>query len=103
LVAENAGEEAEDISAEIAVIAKSTPELDDVTANQPLLEQIAEASGGALLLPDQLQELPNRLREQTTSEQLSRTVPLWSHWSMLALFCSLVGTEWLLRKLNGLP
>jgi len=103
LVAENAGEELGDISAEFTVLAKSTPELSDLTANRPLLEQIAQASGGELLLPDELAALPERLSGKTSSDQVRRTVPLWNHWAVLLVFCGLVGTEWLLRKLNGLP
>ncbi|MBL8849883.1 MAG: hypothetical protein JNG89_09370 [Planctomycetaceae bacterium] len=103
LVVDNAGEQSDDIAAELIVRAKSTPELADLTANRALLQRMAEASGGALLLPDQLDKLPEQLQGKNSTEQIRQSLPLWNHWSVLLLFCALVGTEWLLRKLNGLP
>jgi hypothetical protein len=74
-----------------------------VTADPTLLKRIAEASGGQLLWPDQLSELPDLLRGGEVSEERRETIPLWNHWLLLAVFCGLLGTEWVLRKLNGLP
>lgn len=93
----------EELSAEIQVLPKTTPELHELTANLPLLENIARATEGALLRPDQLRELPDRLRPVRSTESIQRETPLWNHWSLLLAFCCLVSTEWVLRKLNGLP
>lgn len=103
LVVENTDAELDNVSADLLVQQHSSPELKDVTADPSLLEQMAQASGGQLLLPDQLDDLPAMLRGEEVSEQLRRTFPLWNHWSLLALFCALVGTEWVLRKFHGLP
>lgn len=103
LVIDDAAADTDPVTAELAVVEKASPELNDLTANRALLQQIAAASSGELLLPDQLHDLPDRLRGGSTSESIQRTIPLWNHWGMLVLFCALVGAEWLLRKLNGLP
>ncbi|MFO1093615.1 MAG: hypothetical protein U0992_09920 [Planctomycetaceae bacterium] len=103
LIIEGAPADVDPATAELAVVDKVSPELNDLTANRALLQQIAAASGGELLLPDQMHELPERLRGGSTNESIQQTVPLWNHWSMLVLFCAFVGAEWLVRKLNGLP
>lgn len=81
----------------------STPELIDITANRELLAQLADASGGRLLLADEVHQLPKLLRPEETTDELYRETPLWDHGAMLALFFALLTAEWFLRKWNGLP
>lgn len=81
----------------------TTPELIDITANRELLAQLADASGGRLLLADELQQLPKLLRPEETTDDIYRETPLWDHGAMLALFFALLTAEWFLRKWNGLP
>lgn len=81
----------------------STPELVDTTANRELLAQLAEASGGQLLLADEVKNLPNLLRPENTTQDIYRETPLWDHGAMLGLFFLLLTLEWFLRKWNGLP
>lgn len=103
LLVENADADAADVTAEFAVVATATPELVDLTANTALLKQIAAASGGELLRPDQLYDLPDRLKGERSAVAVRQSIPVWNHWGLLAVFCLLVGSEWLIRKLNGLP
>jgi hypothetical protein len=103
LVVENANAGAEEIAAELTVTERVTTELSELTANRDLLEQIADATGGRLFYPDQLDELPRPFEGLTETESLREEVPLWDHWFTLLLLCGVLGTEWVLRKLNGLP
>ena len=48
-------------------------------------------------------ELPKLFEGLTETESLREEVPLWDHWFTLLLLCGVLGTEWVLRKLNGLP
>ena len=100
---ENADADLDNLDADLIVLQSASPELNDVTADPSLLQQIANASGGQLLRPDQLSQLPDVLLGTDATEQRIETTPVWNHWSLLALFCGLLGTEWILRKLNGLP
>lgn len=80
-----------------------TPELQDVSANRPLLEEIARQTGGEFLLVNELDRLPKLFENVTESESIREEIPLYSHWLILVLFSGIAMTEWVLRKLNGLP
>jgi hypothetical protein len=103
LVVDNANPGAEEIVAELTVTERVTTELSELTANRDLLEQIADASGGRLFYPDQLDELPRLFEGLTETESLRGEVSLWDHWFTLLVLCGVLGAEWVLRKLNGLP
>lgn len=87
----------------IYVAKQQTSELTDVTANVELLREIAAASGGQLLFPDELAQLPALLQSPSDSSVEVQETRLWDHWLVLALFCALVTTEWGVRKWHGLP
>jgi len=93
----------EPVAAFVRVEEPRSPELNDVSANLELLEQIAASSGGALLYPEQLSELPVLLQGDAQRKVQSRELPLWSHWSVLAILGLLLTCEWVIRKLHGLP
>ena len=82
---------------------KPSLELNDVSANRNLLAQLADASGGKLFLPDQVQNLPSMFKkvEETTTQY--QEISLWDRWPLLAILFTLLMTEWVLRKMNGLP
>lgn len=83
----------------INVDIKSTTELTDPVCNLPLLNQLADASGGALLPPDAVPNALARLNV-TPSEQdniLSRR-PLWNRWGLLWIFIGCMTIEWLARR-----
>ena len=93
----------EELTAPVYVSKKRTTELADVSANIELLEQIAAASGGKLLSPDELSELPALLATPANSVTDVEEFKLWDHWLVLAIFAVLVTAEWIVRKLHGLP
>ena len=75
----------------------------DVSANRPLLEQIASTTGGQFYLINQAKSVTEKF--QQVKEKLSQRneIPLWNHWLIFLVFCGLLMTEWVLRKMNGLP
>lgn len=103
LVVENADLGDAEVVSEVAVTERVTSELSELTANRDLLQQIADATGGELFFPDQLDRLPQLFEGVRETEQIRDEVSLWDHWLTLVVFCGLMGTEWVLRKLNGLP
>lgn len=84
-------------------IEPETEEFRQLAVNRPLLERIAQESGGELVELDSLDSfvagLPNRKIPLTESW----TYPLWHQWQvfLIALVC-FVG-EWGLRRWKGLP
>ena len=80
-----------------------TAELRDVTADRALLQQISQKTGGEFLTLDQIGRLPELFENVDRTETVREEVPLFSHWLILVLFCAVAMSEWVLRKINGLP
>lgn len=93
----------EQVIAELQVQEPATSELSDISANRPLLQTIAEFTQGRLLLPHELAELPQIFHGVTESTTLRQEQSLWDSWPLLLLLFGLLTSEWVLRKLNGLP
>lgn len=94
---------AEEIAANLYVQAPATLELSDLSANADLLKQLADASGGQVFLPHEVQDIPPLFQDpQHTTARREETL-LWNHGLWLTLFLGLLMCEWVLRKLNGLP
>ena len=92
-----------DIVSPLFVKDRQSIELADLSANSQLLEEIATNSGGKLLHPDEIRQLPDLLSIDEQETQSHEEQSLWDHWLVLTLFFGLLMTEWVLRKLNGLP
>ena len=83
--------------------AMSPVELSETTLNRPLLDTIAELSGGRVVSPDESGQLAGLfLTGDETREELRET-RLWDHWLLLLLFCGLLTSEWVIRRGSGLP
>lgn len=93
----------DELSALLYVNRNRTAELSDLSANRELLMQFAEASGGRLFYPDEVARLPQLLRSPELTQILREETALWDHWGLMLLFFGLLTTEWVVRKLNGLP
>jgi hypothetical protein len=78
---------------------KGTTELSDPVCNLPLLNQIADASGGMLLPPAALQNALAHLNVAPDAEdtELSRT-PVWDQWQYLWIIMGCITIEWLARR-----
>lgn len=95
--------DAAEFAATLFVTQPPTQELTDLSANAELLSQLATVSGGQLIGPDALSELPQLLNAAEVAHDDRDEVALWQHPLLLLLFCALITTEWAIRKLNGLP
>lgn len=103
LIVENGDVGAEPITASFFVHGKQNAELSNLSSNRELLTRIAEASNGRLFLPDEVGELANMFVDAENRDKLREETSVWDHWLMLVVFFSLLTTEWIIRKLNGLP
>jgi len=77
-------------------------EMTDPHLNQQLLQRLAVASGGRLLSEDQLGGLGDTLRASVPVAALAVRRDLWhTGWSFAAIL-TLLGAEWILRRMWGL-
>ena len=84
----------------INVDVKGTTESSDPICNLPLLNQIADASGGMLLPPASVQNALAHLDvapEAQDTRLLSRH-PVWDSWNALWIFIGCLTIEWLARR-----
>lgn len=97
-------EGADSVSTTFRVVGSMSPvELSEITLNRPLLDNIAELSGGRVVDPEVCAELAGLfLTGEHTREELRET-ELWDHWVLLILFCALLTSEWVIRRGSGLP
>jgi len=93
----------EPIEAELVIHSRLSTELQDLSANQPLLAQLADVSAGKLLRPDEAHQLPQMFRDPKARHAYGDEFTLWDHWLLLVVFFALLMSEWVVRKLNGLP
>jgi hypothetical protein len=91
------------VVARLQVRPRPSAELTNLSADVESLRQLSGATGGRLFFPDEVDKLPAVLSGTDVSASTRHETPLWSHWSVAALFCVLLAGEWTLRKLNGLP
>ena len=91
------------VEASVFVHRPNSAELADVSANLDLLRQIATASGGEVIYADQTARITKLLKPPEQSTETRLEISLWDHWLILLLFFILLTTEWVIRKLNGLP
>ena len=92
------------VEADLYVAQARTAETADLTANHDLLTRIAAASvNGRLLLPDQTDQIIPLLNIPEDATEVRQELTLWDHWLTMLAFFALLTTEWITRKLNGLP
>ena len=91
------------IRTELLVRKEESTELANVSCNRALLRQLAAMTGGETIEPWNTDRLLTLLQpdDQASEEVQERT--LWDHWWVLIVLFSLMMTEWVIRKLNGLP
>ena len=83
--------------------ARSPVELSETTLNRPLLETIAELSGGRVVEPKELGDLAGMILTGDETRWELRETTLWDHWLLLILLGGMLTAEWVLRRGAGLP
>ena len=87
----------------LLVTERLTPELADVSANPEWLAEIARKTNGRLFDAGSVAGLPKVFERATEAVTEHKQVTVWNHWLVLMVLFGLLTTEWVLRKLNGLP
>jgi len=78
-------------------------ELAETTLNLPLLETIAQLSGGKVVSPDRTGELAALFLTDKNEREEVRETALWDSGWVLGLLAILLGSEWVIRRAGGLP
>ncbi|GEP44363.1 VWA domain-containing protein [Brevifollis gellanilyticus] len=98
-VAESASAPQSDLRLTLRVADAGNPEWATLTMNRPLLESMANASGGRFLREEQAAtELPNLLQSIDRKQVTVKETILWSSWWWFGAVILLLTIEWLMRK-----
>jgi hypothetical protein len=95
--------ESNTIESEVLVRKQMSQELANVSCNRALLTQLAELTSGAVVEPYEAARLIKLIQPKDRPEEKLKERTLWDHWLVLLVFFTLLTSEWVLRKLNGLP
>jgi hypothetical protein len=90
------------IRTELLVRKEESTELANVSCNRALLRQLAGMTGGEMIEPWNTDRLVSLLRPDDHAAQEVQERTLWDQWWVLIVLFSLMMTEWVIRKLNGL-
>jgi hypothetical protein len=97
------GEPAQTLRLPLSVGRNEQDELANVSPDLQLLDQIARATGGAVVNLEQARELPRRLSGLREKASATVEIALWDSAGLFLLVLSLLGAEWAIRKRLGLP
>lgn len=98
-VAESPAAARSDLRLSLRVADAGNPEWATLTMNRPLLEAMANASGGRFMREEQAAtELPDLLKSIDRKQVTIQETNLWSSWWWFSAVIVLLSIEWLLRK-----
>ncbi|MFO1019843.1 MAG: hypothetical protein U0903_03995 [Planctomycetales bacterium] len=96
----------EKIATPIQIAIEFEPDIDrellDPRADRPLLEHLAEQTGGLVLEPTCLTALTQVLSLEPRILESSQRTPLWDRWWCFWVILGCLTTEWIVRKRVGL-
>lgn len=85
------------------VLPPDNEEVVELSADLPLLEELAAASGGKVYRPDEADALIEQLSGKVARVDTRTEYPARKSWLTLILVLALLAAEWGLRKWAGLP
>ncbi|MFN9718295.1 MAG: hypothetical protein ACK58L_06355, partial [Planctomycetota bacterium] len=93
-------QQGENVGLEIA-IESVTPndELLDLVADPAIVTQLADATGGIVVTPEDSSAVLKHLGPSSTFHRKRWTVPLWNLWPVISIFLGGLSVEWILRRL----
>jgi hypothetical protein len=95
---------AAELKAGFRVVGSRGPvELSETTLNLPLLETVAELSGGKVVSTENAGLLAALFLSDKDKHEETREITLWDRPWVLALLALLLGGEWVIRRAGGLP
>src|SRR5262249_54632097 len=95
-------DESNQAQATISVARVGSVEMLNTECNRPLLEQIAQITGGQVIPPTAIGEVLNLVSFTPEVNETIQRTPLWNRWTNLLLVLGCLFTEWIVRKGKGL-
>ena len=74
------------------------PEMVETLPDHDALRQLAEATGGRVLKPTDLADLPSLIPSRSITVRQPLQWPLWQRWPLYALLATMLAAEWLGRR-----
>jgi hypothetical protein len=96
------GGDAKPVQATITVRATDSVEMLNTQCNRPLLEQIAQMTGGQVVPPTAISEVLEMVTFTPEVRERQEKTPLWNRWSNMFIVLGCLFTEWVVRKAKGL-
>lgn len=85
------------------IVYREDMESTETAMDRGYLEQLAKASGGRMIDPDQISTIVEELLRDTSEQApLTRRIPLWDKPWIYLLLCFLLGMDWYARRRWGL-
>ncbi len=85
------------------VLPPDNEEVVELSADMPLLEELATANGRKVYRPEQAKELIDQLKAKGATVDTRTEYPARQSWLTLVVVLALLGVEWGVRKWVGLP
>lgn len=85
------------------VLPPDNEEVVELSADMPLLEELATGNGRKVYRPDQVKELIDQLKAKGATVDTRSEFPARKSWLTLFIVLTLLGVEWGVRKWVGLP
>ena len=82
----------------IVVLRELNAEMNDTRSNPALLARIAELTGGQVIPPTAVSEVPNLVALAPNVIETQSHQPLWNRWWCLAVLSGCLIIEWIARK-----
>jgi hypothetical protein len=83
-------------------VGESRIEFSEIAMNEPMLRQLAVASGGAFFREEDLFKLPSTIAQRAERVKSRQEVDLWSSPAFFLLLLGVVTAEWIMRKVTQL-
>ncbi len=97
----NVGKPAE--LAQNAEVISASVENKELSADPDLMQKLAELSGGAVVVSEDIPHMANVVRRWEAARQIShRQQSVWDRWWVLTGLLALLGAEWWFRRREGL-
>ena len=94
--------DAESVGMEIGIRNVATGnEALDVVADDTVLRQLADWTGGTVATPADAERVLESLGPESSFSRRRWATPLWNTWPVVLAFLSILSLEWILRKRAG--
>jgi len=95
---------AKNLTAGFRVVGSRGPiELAETTLNLPLMETVAQLSGGKVVSTNDISQLTGLFLTDKDERMETRETSLWDRALVLGLLALVLASEWILRRAGGLP